>query len=215
MFGKPFEYAKFSVPEYHFGTNIIHYIFFLEKHLENFGRTLCSLKKVSRPENHLKTWCIWMVLIFGYFIKYFMYLIHIQIGKTLGEHYVPWTRFLDWKTLVNLNVFKGYQNLLNLLNTLCIYVISQVYSQVGNNPLFPVNRDISLQIPGFESTTRLRGIRYFSDLYDIQIKFTFQYPIHMVIDLIDPMELLVSSLSRYSWFVSAVAYPAMIVCTYM
>src|SRR5882724_13401041 len=79
-----------------------------------------------------------MVLIFGYFIKYFMYLIHIQIGKTLGEHYVPCTRFLDWKTLVNLNVFKGYQNLLNLLNTLCIYVISQVYSQVGNNPLFPV-----------------------------------------------------------------------------
>jgi len=77
-------------------------------------------------------------------------------------------------------------------------VISQVYSQVGNNPLFPVDRDISLQIPGFESTTRLRGIRYFSDLYDIQIKFTFQYPIHMVIDLIDPMELLVSSLSRYS-----------------
>ena len=138
-FGKPFEYAKFSVPEYHFGTNIIHYIFFLEKHLENFGRTLCSLNKVSRPENHLKTWCIWMVLIFGYFIKYFMYLIHIQIGKTLGEHYVPWTRFLDWKTLVNLNVFKGYQNLLNLLNTLCIYVISQVYSQVGNNPLFPVS----------------------------------------------------------------------------
>src|SRR5882724_3412991 len=119
-----------------------------------------------------------MVLIFGYFIKYFMYLIHIQIGKTLGEHYVPCTRFLDWRTLVNLNVFKGYQNLLNLLNTLCIYVISQVYSQVGNNPLFPVDRDISLQIPGFESTTRLRGIRYFSDLYDIQIKFTFQYPIH-------------------------------------
>src|SRR5882724_2222991 len=79
-----------------------------------------------------------MVLIFGYFIKYFMYLIHIQIGKTLGEHYVPCTRFLDWRTLVNLNVFKGYQNLLNLLNTLCIYVISQVYSQVGNNPLFPV-----------------------------------------------------------------------------
>jgi len=105
---------------------------------ENFGRTLCSLNKVSRPENHLKTWCIWIVLIFGYFVKYFMYLIHIQIRKTLGEHHVPWTRFLDWKTLVNLNVFKGYQNLLNLLNTLCIYVISQVYSKVGNNPLFPV-----------------------------------------------------------------------------
>jgi len=50
MFGKPFEYAKFSVPEYHFGTNIINYIFFLEKHLENFGRKLCSF-----PEQGFQT----------------------------------------------------------------------------------------------------------------------------------------------------------------
>ena len=81
-----------------------------------------------------------MILVFGDFVQYFEYPFHILGLETLGEHYVPWTRFLDWTTLVNLNVFKGYQNLLNLLNTLCIYVISQVYSQVGNNPLFPVQR---------------------------------------------------------------------------
>jgi len=76
------------------------------------------------------------ITIYIYIIKYLMYLIHIQIEKTLGEHYVPWKRFPGWKTFGKFNVFKGYPNLLNLLKTLCIYVVSQVYSKVGNNP-FP------------------------------------------------------------------------------
>jgi len=66
----------------------------------NFGRTWCFLNKVSSSENNWKIWCIQMVLVFGDFVKYFAYPMHILGLKTLGKHYVPLPRFPDWKIMV-------------------------------------------------------------------------------------------------------------------